>query len=250
MDYQKLEKTLVLFKPDALKNSLSGFLLAQLSEFHTGLCLVGAKVVHVSRMLAAEHYREHQGKDFFASLLDFITGKLHYPQDPEKRQVIALIFQGPEAIGKVREMAGPTNPQLARLRNPGCIRALGTIIPILDSAGKVIGERMDNLIHASASVNDAEREIKLWFRPEEIPFSRRLFPSVMSTKYYYYNHNRLLETYEPESVCLVAPGIRVWQTDLESLDLLKRGAAAPYSLEAVAAKYLMHETEFIRDLED
>ena len=62
MDNKKLEQTLVLIKPDALKNSLTGYVLSQLSEFHTGLRFAGAKIVNVSTMLADEHYAEHRGK--------------------------------------------------------------------------------------------------------------------------------------------------------------------------------------------
>ena len=76
-----LEQTLVLIKPDALKNSLTGYVLSQLSEFHTGLRIAGAKIVHVSRMLGEEHYAEHRGKVFFPSLIEYITGRLHQP-DP------------------------------------------------------------------------------------------------------------------------------------------------------------------------
>ena len=58
-------QTLVLIKPDALKNSLTGYVLSQLSEFHTHLRFAGTKVVRVTEMLAEEHYAEHKGKPFF-----------------------------------------------------------------------------------------------------------------------------------------------------------------------------------------
>ena len=72
MDKRELEQTLVLIKPDALKNSLTGYLLSQFSEFHTGLHFSGVKVLHISKMLAEEHYAEHRGKVFYPSLLDYI----------------------------------------------------------------------------------------------------------------------------------------------------------------------------------
>ena len=62
MDNKELDQTLVLIKPDALKNSLTGYVLSMLSEFHSGLRFAGTKIVHVSRLLAEEHYAEHQGK--------------------------------------------------------------------------------------------------------------------------------------------------------------------------------------------
>ena len=136
---KKLEQTLVLIKPDALKNSLTGYVLSQLSEFHTGLRFAGAKIVHVSRLLADEHYAEHRGKIFFPSLLDYITGLIHYPGEPWKHRVIAIVYQGPDATQKIRDIAGPTNPHSAREEKPGCIRALGTVVPLKDAQGNLLG---------------------------------------------------------------------------------------------------------------
>ena len=143
MNKRDLEQSLVLIKPDALKNSLTGYLLSQLSEFHTGLHFSGSKIVNVNRILAEEHYAEHRGKVFYDSLLDYITGRLHYEDEPWRRRVIAIVYQGRDAIQKIRNIAGPTNPHVARQDKPGCIRALGTLVPILDAEGKVMGERMD-----------------------------------------------------------------------------------------------------------
>ncbi len=235
-----LEQTLVLIKPDALKNSLTGYILSQLSEFHTGLRFAGAKIVHVSRMLADEHYAEHRGKVFFPGLIDFIMGRLQYPDEPWKRRVIALVYQGPGAVQKIRDLVGPTNPHVAREQKPGSIRSLGTIVPIKDAAGKDIGERMENLIHASANASDAEREIKLWFQPADIPPFMHAYPVEASQEHYYYLDGKLFTTYEPGSICLIAPGNLVWATDAEVLRALLQGKPATYSLEAVAAKYLIN----------
>ena len=98
MSEEKLDQTLVLIKPDALKNSLTGYVLSQLSEFHTGLRFNAAKIVHVSNLLAQEHYIEHVGKIFFPSLLQYIKGNLHYADAPNKRRVIALVYQGTNAV--------------------------------------------------------------------------------------------------------------------------------------------------------
>jgi len=102
MNEQVLEQTLALIKPDALKNSLTGYVLSQLAEFHTGLRFAGAKIVNVSRMLAEQHYAEHRGKVFFPALLEYIRGVVHYPDAPEKRRVIALVYQGEGAIHGIR----------------------------------------------------------------------------------------------------------------------------------------------------
>ncbi|MEN6473476.1 MAG: nucleoside-diphosphate kinase [Syntrophaceae bacterium] len=240
MDMKELEQTLVLIKPDALKNSLTGYVLSQLSEFHTGLRFAATKIVCVTRMLAEEHYAEHRGKAFFPSLQEYIMGQIHYPDAPWKRRVIAYVYQGPGAIQKIRDIAGPTNPHIARDTKPGSIRALGTVVPIKDAAGNIIDDRLDNLIHASANKEDAEREIKLWFKPSDIPPLMRPYPTEVSREHYYYKDHKLFLSYEPDSICFVAPGDVVWQSDMETLRLLAQGKTSPTTFEYVVAKYLIN----------
>ena len=237
------EQTLVLIKPDALKNSLTGYVLSQLSQFHTGLFFAGSKIVHVSKMLADEHYSEHRGKVFFPSLLEYITGRIHYPGEPIKHRVIALVYQGPGAVQKIRDIAGPTNPHVARDTNPGCIRSLGTLVPLHDADGNVVGERMDNLIHASATDEEAEREIKLWFKPNDIPPSMHAYGVDTCDRYYYLKDNTLSVTDSPDSICFLPPGKIAWKSDLEALNILSEGKPASYSLEAVVAKYLINRQQ-------
>jgi nucleoside-diphosphate kinase len=241
MDTRELEQTLVLLKPDALKNSLTGYLLSQLSEFHSGLHFSATKVVSVSKMLAEEHYAEHRGKVFYDSLLDYIMGKLHYVEEPWRRRVIAIVYQGRDAIQKIRDIAGPTNPHVARQNRPGCIRALGTLVPLKDDAGNVVGERMDNLIHASANPGDAEHEIKLWFTPGDIPPTMLAYPTEVCDSYYYYKDEKLYTKQEKGSFCLLAPGDIAWNSDLETLRQLSQGIPAAASLNSVAAKYLIND---------
>ncbi len=241
MRNKELDQTLALIKPDALKNSLTGYVLSQLSEFHTGLIYAGTKVVHVTRMLAEVHYEEHKGKVFYPSLIEYITGCLHYADKPHRQRVIAIVYQGPDAVIRVRDVSGPTNPHIAREQQPGCIRSLGTIVTLRDEGGKEIGERMDNLIHASATDEEAEREIKLWFKPNEIPPFMRAYPTRQSEELYYFKENRLLSKYEAGSLCVVAPGDVMWESDLESLRLIQQGKEAPCSLQTVVAKYLLNE---------
>lgn len=241
MEHNPKDQTLVLIKPDALKNSLTGYVLSLLSEFHTGLRFAGVKVVHVNRMLAEEHYAEHRGKVFYPSLIEYITGRLHYSEDAWKRRVIALVYQGADAIRKIREIAGPTNPLSAREKKPGCIRSLGTMAPIKDESGQVIGERMDNLIHASANEADAEREIKLWFKPNDVPPAMQPYATSESDEHYYYKAGKLFTTHEPGSACLLAPGDIAWKSDLDTLRLLCQGRKSACPLEAVVAKYLINE---------
>ena len=241
MDESKLEQTLVLIKPDALKNSSTGYILSTLSEFHTGLHLCGAKVVNVSKMTAEEHYAEHREKNFFPELLEYIMGRIHYADEPMKQRVIAIVYQGPDAIRKIRAIVGPTNPLDARVKKPGCIRALGTVVPLKDAEDNVISERMDNLIHASAIDDDAEREIKLWFKPNDIPPLMHAYPTELSKDFYYLKENRLFTTYEPDCICILASGDIAWKSDLEALQQLSKGIQSSVSLKSVVAKYLTNE---------
>ena len=241
MENRDLEQTLVLIKPDALKNSLTGYVLSLLSEFHSGLRFAAAKIVHVSRLLAEEHYAEHRGKPFYPPLLDYIMGHDHYPKEPEKRRVIALVYQGPDAVQKIRDLVGPTNPLVAREKRPGCIRSLGTLVPVRDASGNVISERMDNLIHASATPPEAEREIKLWFKPNDIPPLMQAYATAVSNELYYFKDGELLGTHTTGGVCLLAPGDIAWESDLEALRLMRVGQPALCTLGTVAAKYLINE---------
>jgi nucleoside-diphosphate kinase len=241
MDEKQLEQTLVLIKPDALKNSLTGFMLSQLSEFHTGARFAAAKIVNVNRVLAEEHYAEHKGKVFYEALLDFITGKAHYPdKDRWKRRVIAIVYQGPDVLKTIRTIAGPTNPHQAREEEPGCLRSLGTLVPIKDDKGNIVDHRMDNLIHTSATHADAEREIKLWFLPHDIPPLMRAYPTEICQAHYYYKNGQLYETYEPKSLFLLAPGDVAWKTDLDILRSYAKKEPAKGRLNTVVAKYLIN----------
>lgn len=241
MDKKQLEQILVLIKPDALKNSVTGFIFSQLSEFHTGARFAAAKVVNVNRFLAEEHYAEHKGKPFYESLLKYITGEIHYSeQEKWKRRVIAIVYQGPGIQKTIRELAGPTNPHKARDEKAGCIRSLGTVVPIEDTNGNIIGDRMDNLIHTSATYEEAEREIKLWFLPQDFPPLMRAYPTEVCDTHYYYKDGRLYDTYVPGSLFLVAPGDEVWKTDLDILQKYARNEPTQCRLNTVVAKYLIN----------
>ncbi len=242
METSVFEQTLVLVKPDALKLSLTGYILSPFSECHTGLRFAGAKIVHVSQLLAEEHYAEHRGKHFYPSLIEYIMGVSHYPAGPNRRRVVALVYSGPEAVTKIRNIAGPTNPHVARERMPGTIRTLGTVVPIRDEAGNTIGERIDNLVHASATVEEAEREIKLWFRPTDIMPYMRIYATETADAHYYYKSGRFLTDYEPGCKCVCTPGDTVWKSDLDALRALVCGAPASCTGDAVVAKYLINET--------
>ncbi|MCM8795593.1 MAG: nucleoside-diphosphate kinase [Candidatus Omnitrophica bacterium] len=144
------EATLILIKPDGLKKSLTGNILTRLSE--TKLEIVAAKIVRVSRSLAEEHYKHLKDKPFFEELIKYIQGELH-----NRRKVMALIYWGEGAIKKCRELAGATNPEEAE---PTSIRG---------AYGRITTSGVyENVIHVSSDPQEAEREIKLWFQPDEI----------------------------------------------------------------------------------
>ena len=144
------EQTLVLIKPDGLSKSLTGNILTRLSE--TKLEISAAKCIRVNRALAEEHYKALRTKPFFEELIDYIMGVYH-----PRKKVMALIYVGPDAIQRVRELAGATNPEEAA---PGTIRS---------SFGRVTtAGQFENVIHASSDPEEAKREIGLWFSREEI----------------------------------------------------------------------------------
>ncbi|NQU24902.1 MAG: nucleoside-diphosphate kinase [Candidatus Nealsonbacteria bacterium] len=241
MTQDGIDQTFVLIKPDALSLSLTGYVLSQLSEFHAGLRFAGAKIVHVTRMLAEEHYAEHKGKPFFPAVVEYLMGCVHYPDSPDKRRVIALAYSGPGAVTTVRKIAGPTSPHVARDTAPGTIRALGTIVPLKDAAGNPAGERMDNLVHASSSPSDAQREINLWFIPSDIMPAMRQYATEVCDDYYYLKDGNLSMTREPGSICILAPGQMAWKSDVEAMQKILQGEPAHCTLDAVVAKYLINE---------
>lgn len=152
MSASTLQNTLILIKPDGLKKSLTGNILTKLAE--TKLIIIGAKVVKVSRELASEHYIHLKDKPFFPELLRYIQGEM-YGED--YRRVLAMVYRGPDAIKKVRDISGATNPEEADSTS------------IRGAYGRITTKGVfENVIHASSSVEDAEREIKLWFKPEEL----------------------------------------------------------------------------------
>ena len=135
------ERTLILFKPDAVQRRLCGRLLTRIEE--RGLKIVGLKMLNVTADLAREHYAEHVEKPFYPLLEEFITAA----------PVVALVVQGPEAIRVMRDMMGATN---GRDSAPGTIR------------GDYGVSRQMNLIHGSDGPEAAQREIGIYFRDDEV----------------------------------------------------------------------------------
>jgi len=146
----KQQATLVIIKPDGLKKSLTGNILSRLAE--TKLKIIGAKMVVVTVELAQIHYQHLKDKPFFQELIKYITGQLH-----GENRVMALVYYGKDAIEKVRAIAGATNPEEA---DPVSVRG---------AYGRILTNGLyENVIHASSSEEEAQREIQLWFEPREI----------------------------------------------------------------------------------
>jgi nucleoside-diphosphate kinase len=136
-----LERTLVLVKPDGVQRGLIGEITSRLER--RGLKMVAARFMRVSRELAERHYAVHQGKPFYDGLIAYITSA----------PVMAMVWDGPNAIAAVRQTMGSTRPTEAA---PGSIR---------HDLGLTVGR---NLTHASDSPETAAAEVALWFKPADL----------------------------------------------------------------------------------
>lgn len=136
-----VETTLIILKPDAVQRKLMGRILARFEA--KGLQLVGAKLTRITAELAGKHYAEHEGKPFYAGLVKFMTSN----------PVLVLALRGDEAIEVCRRLLGKTNGIEA---DPGTIR------------GDFGNSKGFNLVHGSDSEDSARRELKIFFRDDEL----------------------------------------------------------------------------------
>lgn len=136
-----MERTFTMIKPDGVQKGLIGDIIGRIE--HKGFKLLGLKIMIISPELAQKHYAEHQDKPFFGELVDFITSG----------PVVAMVWEGPGVIATMRTLMGKTNPAEAL---PGTIR------------GDLAISTAQNIIHGSDSPESANREINLFFRPDEI----------------------------------------------------------------------------------
>lgn len=147
-----MERTLVLIKPDGVQRGLIGEVIARLER--RGLRLVGAKFMQVSQELAETHYAIHKGKPFYDGLIAYIISA----------PVMAMAWEGPNAIAAVRQTMGATRPTEAA---PGSVR---------HDFGLEVGR---NLTHASDSIENGQAEISLWFTDQElVSWGRALDPWI------------------------------------------------------------------------
>ena len=131
-----VEQTLILAKPDAMRRSLAGEIVARFER--RGFRLRAVRLLAVDRELAQKHYAEHEAKPFFGELVEFITSG----------PTLAFVLEGEGAIATARKTIGATDPAEAC---PGSLR------------GQFAVAMPDNLVHGSDSAESAAREIALWF---------------------------------------------------------------------------------------
>lgn len=132
-----MEKSLVLIKPDAVEKNIIGKIINMYEV--NDLKVVNFKMQKIDKELAIKHYEEHIGKVFFESLINFIT----------RGPLCALILEGTNAIEKIRRINGSTNLEIAE---EGTIRKL------------YASNNTENCVHASDSLENAKKEINLWFK--------------------------------------------------------------------------------------
>jgi nucleoside-diphosphate kinase len=147
----KIEKVLVLIKPDAMAKQLAGIIIHDVSKLN--LKMIGLKLVNVKKHKAEEHYAEHKEKPFYPDLLKYIMGEFH-----NVHSIIAIAYEGEDAIKRLREYAGKTNPDDA---DPLTLRG---------KYGKVNSKtnNFDNVMHISDSPENGEKEIAIWFDEDEL----------------------------------------------------------------------------------
>lgn len=136
-----MERTFLAIKPDGVQRGLVGEIIRRYEA--KGFTLVGLKLMQVSRDLAEQHYEVHREKPFFAGLVEFITSG----------PLVAMVWEGEGVVAAARKMIGATNPLTAE---PGTLRG---------DYGVDIGR---NIIHGSDAIETAQREVELWFKPEEL----------------------------------------------------------------------------------
>jgi nucleoside-diphosphate kinase len=154
-----IQQTLVLIKPDGVQRGLVGEVIHRIER--TGLKILAIKMIQADKKFAEKHYfdvEERHGKRVLESLTDYLI----------EGPVIAICFEGIDAISQVRKLVGATYPNEAL---PGTIR--GDFCHISKDHANTNNRRVGNLIHASAKKEDAETELNLWFTKKEMHSYKR-----------------------------------------------------------------------------
>jgi len=151
-----IQQTLVLIKPDGVYRGIMGNVITRFEN--AGLKIVGARMRWIDKDFSKKHYSEHLEKSFYEGLETYITAG----------PVLAMVLEGVDAIEVVRKMVGSTEPKSA---SPGTIR--GDYAHISMKYANEKNKNVCNIIHASANVNDATKEIMLWFDPMDLHTYKR-----------------------------------------------------------------------------
>lgn len=138
---QSEQRTFIAVKPDGVKRGLAGEIIKRFEN--KGFKLIGLKMLNVTQELAEQHYAEHKGKPFYPRLIKYI----------QSGPVIAMVWKGYDVIAGTRQLMGSTQPLDAQV---GTIRADFALV------------KEYNIVHGSDSIESAEREIALYFKPEEL----------------------------------------------------------------------------------
>lgn len=146
-----MERSLVLVKPDGVERAIVGDVISRFER--VGLKIVGMKMVWMNKEFSKKHYDAHVEKPFYQGLEDFMTAG----------PVVAMVLEGIHAVEVVRKLVGGTEPKSAA---PGTIRGDYTHHSYAYADAK--GIAIKNIIHASGDLEDAKKEVALWFKPEEM----------------------------------------------------------------------------------
>ena len=151
------QAVLVIIKPEVINKGLAGEVINRFLQ--TDLEMVALHLVKPTRTLAEQHYKHIKGTPFFEGTIKYFLGKFH-----KQKKLVAIIFYGNKSIEKCRKVAGATNPEEA---DPMSLRG---------AYGRITAKGIfENVVHVSSNDKEAEREIKLWFNPDEI--TANLYPT-------------------------------------------------------------------------
>jgi len=144
------QPALIIIKPDGISKKLVGNVFTKFAKAELEIAAI--RITKTTRELAQEHYKQLSGEPFFNDVVSYFCGEFH-----KEKKLMAIIYYGDDAIKKCRKIAGATNPEEAA---PDSIRG---------SYGRITTAGIyENVVHVSSDKKEAEREIKLWFDPDDI----------------------------------------------------------------------------------
>lgn len=150
------QNALVIIKPDGVSKGLLGSVFNKFAK--ANLELVGLKIAKAKREQAEIHYQHLSKQPFFSQIVSYLAGEYH-----KKKELVIIVYHGDDAIKKCRKIAGATDPEKA---HPESIRG---------AYGRITTKGLyENVVHVSSDIKEAEREVKLWFKPDDL--TMHLYP--------------------------------------------------------------------------